>query len=80
MTQTKASPAVREEVCRLLAIVLSGLSADAMARISRMSLPAVEAALADLEAVGAIASGPVVLRGSRPEPAWMGARTERIGS
>ena len=37
--------------------VLSGLSADTMARIARMSLPAVEAELAELERAGDAASG-----------------------
>ena len=49
MTTTKISPSVRAEVCRLLGAEPRGLSADAMARISRLPLASVAAALAELE-------------------------------
>ena len=63
MTQVKVTPAVREEVVRLLSIVPSGLAATAMARISRLHLPAVEAALAELERAGDVGCKPVMLQG-----------------
>ena len=64
---TKVTPAVRAEVVRLLGYVPSGLSADAMARIGRLSLPAVETVLGEMERAGDVDTGVVVFRGQAIE-------------
>ena len=63
MTATKATPAVRTELVRLLNIVPVGLSADAMAQISRLDRAAVAAALGELEAAGDVVGGTIMSRG-----------------
>ena len=59
----KVNPSVRAEVVRLLGAEPRGLTSLGMSRISRMNLPDVEAALAELEAAGDAIESVVVYRG-----------------
>ena len=63
MVKAKAPPGVHAEVIRLLSAVEGGLSPLSMARISKMRLDDVVAALAELEASGDYWRKPVIVKG-----------------
>ena len=64
MIKATTGNAVHDEVDPLLRAVPSGLSADAMSRISRLNLSAVEQVLAELERAGEVGSESIVFRGA----------------
>ena len=63
LIKAKAPPGVRAEVTRLLTAVEGGLSPLSMARISKMRLADVVAALAELETSGDYWRKPVIVKG-----------------